>query len=336
MKKVILLSFLVASTFASNAQYALSGASPYTQNFDGIGSGLPTGWLVYSGSSATSIGTLETFSTSLTYGIYNDTTCATSAVVGGGFKNYASASAAAAGTSCTAQQAITNRAIGVRQVSPSNATHPNLDSGAAFVFEVANTGGITNLGVSFNLQSLDTSSPRVTTWRLQYRIGTTGTWTGVTTTGTMTTGGHMFSDNKITASFGTALNNQSSNVWIRIVTIDFSSGTGNRASTAIDSFKLTWTGNAGVNDVVANGTLPFSVTGTPTSSDVSFNFDAVEAGSYTLLLTDMVGRKVYTENTTAEHGNQNITAHGLSLAPGLYVAKLSNGTSTGITKFIVQ
>ncbi len=336
MKKLALLSFLVASSFASNAQYWLSGASPYSQNFDAIGSGLPTGWSVYSGSSATSIGTLETFSTSTSYGIFNDTTCATSAVVGGGFKNYASATAATAGTSCTAQQTITNRAMGVRQVSPTNGSHPNLDSGAAFIFQVSNTGGITNLAASFKLQSLDTSSPRVTTWKLQYKIGSTGTWTSATTTGTMTTGGNTFSDNAITASFGSALDNKSSAVYFRIVTLDFSSGTGNRASTAIDNFSLTWSGTAGVNDVTANGTLPFTVTGTPTTSNISFNFDAEDAGNYTLVLTDMVGRKIYTENIAANRGNQNINVTGLSIAPGMYVARLSNGTTSGVAKVIVQ
>ena len=335
MKKILLLSSMVALSLAASAQYTLSGLSPYTQNFDAIGSGLPTGWNVYSGASATFGGTLETFSTSTSYGIFNDTTCATSAVVGGGFKNYASANAVTAGTSCTLQQSETNRAMGVRQVYPSNATHPNLDSGASFVFQVANTGGITGLGCSFKLQSLDTSSPRVTTWRLQYKIGSAGTWTQVTPTGTMTTGGHLFSNNTITASFGTALDNQSSNVYFRIVTIDFSSGSGNRPSTAIDDFSLTWTGKAGIVDVTSNATLPLSVTNASTSA-IGFNFDAEDAGNYTIVLTDMVGRKIATQNVDVVHGNQNVGFNGLALTPGMYIAKISNGVASGITKVIVQ
>ncbi len=336
MKKILLLSSMVVLSLAANAQYSLSGFAPYTQNFDAIGAGLPTGWNVYSGASMTFGGTLETFSGSTSYGIYNDTTCATSAVVGGGFKNYASANAVTAGTSCTLQQSETNRAMGVRQVSPSNATHPNLDSGASFQFQIANTGGISALGCTFKLQSLDTSSPRVTTWRLQYKIGAAGTWTGVTpTSGTMTTGGHVFSNNTITASFGSALDNLSSNVYFRIVTIDFSSGTGNRPSTAIDDFNLTWTGKAGINDVASQGTLPLSVTNASTSA-IGFNFDAEDAGNYSIVLTDMVGRKVATQNVDVVHGNQNVAFNGLSLTPGMYIAKISNGVTSGITKVIVQ
>ncbi len=336
MKKVVLLSLLVASSLASNAQYNLSGSSPYSQDFNSIGSGLPSGWSVYSGSSATSIGSLETFSTSTSYGRYNDTTCGTSDVVGGGFKNYPSANMAAAGTSCTAQSTISDRAMGVRQVSPTNASHPNLDSGAAFVFNIANTSGITNLGVAFKLQSLDTSSPRVTTWKLQYKIGTSGTWTDQSVTGTMTTGGHVFSNNSITASFGSALDNKSSNIWFRIVTLDFSSGTGNRPSTAIDDFSLTWSGRAAVNNVTANATLPFSVAGTPSSSNVAFSFDAEDAGDFSLIITDLAGRKVYTQNVAAVRGNQTVTASGLSLAPGMYIARLSNGAAAGVTKVVIQ
>ena len=55
----------------------------------------------------------------------------------------------------------------------------------------------------------------------------------------MTTAG-VFSNNTVTANFGTALNNQAGKVWIRIVVPGASTGGGNRPSTAIDNFKLTW------------------------------------------------------------------------------------------------
>lgn len=326
---------MVALSLTANAQFWLSGLSPYNQNFNSIDAGLPTGWNVYSGASATFGGTLETFSGSTSYGIFNDTTCATSAVVGGGFKNYPSANVVTAGTTCTLQQTTLDRAMGVRQVSPTNSSHPNLDSGASFQFQVANTGGITNLGCSFKLQSLDVSSPRVTTWRLQYKIGATGTWTSVTPTGTMTTGGNLFSNNTITASFGSTLDNQTSPVYFRIVTIDFSSGSGNRPSTAIDDFQLTWMGSAAINDVSSNAILPLSVTSASTSA-IGFNFDAVNAGDYTIVLTDMTGRKVATQSTNVVRGNQNVTINGLALTPGMYIAKISNGVTSGITKVIVQ
>jgi hypothetical protein len=310
------------------------------QNFNSISSGLPTGWKVYSGSSATSIGTLGNYSTAASDAIYNyvhDTTCGN---VTGGFKNYPSADVAAMeGASCTAQQAEANRALGVRQVSPLNAANPNLDSGAAFVFTVANTGGISNLGCTFKLQSLDSSSPRITTWRLQYRIGTSGTWVQVTPSGTMTTGGLRFSSNAISASFGTALDNQSSQVSFRIVTLDFSNsslGSGNRASTAIDDFNLTWVGSASVGNINNVSALPFEVIGGATSGNINFAMSAVTAGNYTLMLTDMTGRTVHTQTFDVEAGSQNIVATGMNIAPGLYVARLTNGNSTGVTKVVVE
>ena len=339
MKKLFLLSSMVAVSLAAQAQYTLSGASPYNQNFDGIGGGLPTGWMVYSGSSATSIGTLETFSTSVNYGIWGydtvGTSCGASSIFGGGHKNFPSYSAVSMHPSCTDMTTASNRALGVRQVAPGNTSHPNLDSGAAFVFQIANTAGITNLGCSFKLQSLDTAASRTTTWRVQYRIGTSGSWVEVSPTGTMTTGGHAFTNNSISASFGTALDNQSSPIWFRIVTIDFSSGSGLRPITAIDDFQLTWTGSAGINDVAAQATLPLSVVSASTSAIV-LNFDAENAGEHTVVLTDLAGRTVATKVIAAGRGNQNITIDGVNLAAGMYIAKITNGVATGVTKVAVQ
>ncbi|MBC7555152.1 MAG: hypothetical protein H7257_14380 [Taibaiella sp.] len=151
MKKVLLLTCLLGSTIASFAQYSLSGASPYVQNFSTLGSGLPTGWKGYSGSSATSIGTQGIYSPVVSNAVYRDTTCSN---VTGGFKNLPSANdSTMAGASCIAQQAATDRALGVRQVTAANTSNPNLDSGAAFVFQVTNTVGISNLSCTFKLQS---------------------------------------------------------------------------------------------------------------------------------------------------------------------------------------
>lgn len=336
MKKLFLLSALVLSAVASFAQLSLSGTSPYNQNFNSIGSGLPTGWVVYSGSSATGTGTLGNYSPLPADAVYGDTTCGN---ITGGFKNLPSAEVATMnGASCTAQQAEPNRALGVRQVRPDNSSNPNLDSGAAFILSLANTGGISNLACSFKLQSLDSSSSRVTTWKLQYKAGTSGTWTSVATTGTMTTGGHTFASNPVSASFGTALDNISSNVMIRIVTLDFSTstpGNGNRASTGIDDFQLTWTGSAAINDLASQATLPLNVVSASTSGMV-LNFTTENAGDYTVVLTDMTGRTVATRNIAANRGAQNITIDGVSLAPGMYIAKVTDGTVSGITKVVVQ
>lgn len=337
MKKVLLLSCLVGSAFLSNAQLAPSGASPYTQNFNSIGGGLPTGWYVYSASTATSLGTLANYSGSLNYGIYRDTACGTSNVVGGGFKNYASANTATEGIPCDTQKVRSDRALGVRQVTPSNASHPNLDSGAAFVLRLVSTKGMSAVGVNFKLQSLDTSSPRVTTWRVEYRIGSTGAFTSVATTGTMTTGGHVFSNNNITASFGTALDNILQPVTIRIVTLDFSTGSGNRASTAIDDFNLTWTGSAStsIEDVNNTNAAELTVLGDATNSNVTFGFTAAN-GDYTLAVYDLAGKMIHTQNIVSTGGEQQVAVNGLNLVPGMYVAKMSNGITTGVTKVMVK
>ena len=327
----------LGAVVSAEAQLYPSGTGPYTQNFNALTTttGLPVGWKVYSGSTASSIGTVGNYSNATIDGIFNDTTCGN---ITGGFKNYPSASGVTAGTSCAAQQSASDRALGVRQVSPQNSTNPNLDSGAAFVLALGNTAGMSNLTYGFDLQSLDTSSPRVTTWKLQYRIGTTGNFNDVVTSpATLTTGGHLFTNTPVTATFPAALNNQSSPVYIRLVTLDFSSGSGNRPSTAIDNVNLGWTGTAttAINDVAANATLPLSVV-TATSSAIALNFDAADAGEYTVMLTDMAGRTVATKSVSVVHGNQTITVDGIAVAPGVYVAKITNGAASGITKVSVH
>lgn len=158
----------------------------------------------------------------------------------GKFKNFAAKDTFSWNTSTANQNAATNRALGLRQT----AAYGN--SGAAFVFQIANTSNMSGFNLSFKLMSLDSASGRTTTWIVDYATGANpSNFTPVTTTGTMTTGGNVFSSNTVTASFGTALNNQAGPIWIRIVSLTPTTGSGNRASTGIDDFNLTWTG-AGV------------------------------------------------------------------------------------------
>ncbi|HYC41127.1 MAG TPA: DUF5689 domain-containing protein [Chitinophagaceae bacterium] len=199
--------------------------SPYTQNFDGIGGGLPAGILVKTGSTASSLGTDGVYTS--TMAIWNAT--------GGGFKNYASADGLTATSDATAQNASTDRALGVRQVSAT-------DQGVAFVFQIPNTIGKTNFAIAFKLQSLDNTVGRTATWVVDYGIGSTpSSFTPVTTSpaGPLTTG-PVFSNSPVSASFGSALNNQSQPVWIRVVVLSPTSGSGNRPSSAIDDVTITW------------------------------------------------------------------------------------------------
>src|SRR5436190_997061 len=93
MKKGILLLALSFLGLAAQAQVILTGTS-YTQNFDGLGTGLPTGWTVYVDATNTSLGTQKTLTgtgvPAIPYQIIPDTSCAGLVLVGG-FKNYPSA-----------------------------------------------------------------------------------------------------------------------------------------------------------------------------------------------------------------------------------------------------
>lgn len=343
MKKVTLLLSIVVSTLSANAQLYLSGTGPYTQNFNSISSSLPTGWYGYTDAGPASMGSVWSFNGSRSLGIYDTTnTPCISAVLAAGFKNFASATVASAGDTCGTQQAYTDRAFGVRQAAntASSAGGHYFDSGAAFVLKLANTHGMTGVNVGFRFQSLDTTSRKIVKWKLQYGIGSNPTsFTDVVTTpAALTTGGGVFKNDTVTASFGTGLDNvEGSNVIIRLVTLDYSSFSGNRPCTAIDNFSMSWSGIAktGIVDLAANGTLPLNVVSASTSA-IELNFNAEDAGNYTLTLTDMVGRTVATQSVEAIHGNQNVSVNSLALAPGVYVAKIGNGVTSGITKVSVQ
>ncbi len=328
------------SVYAADAQISLSGTS-YTETFDALGTGLPAGWSTYNGATISSLGTSEGLTSPLPgfpSVLRPDTTCI-GLVVGGGFKNFPSATVAGAGEDWCAPvpPSYTNRALGVRQVSYTNGTHPRLDSGAAFALALNNTTGKTNFTLSFKLQSLDTSSPRITTWKVDYGFGATpSAFTIAPAVGTMTTGGNTFSNNTITVDFGSALDNQTGPVWIRVVAHDPSTGAGNRPSSAIDDFTLNYTNStAGVNNVNTDGTMHINVLGYATTSAIQFNCATEAAGQYTLTLSDMTGRSVYTENVQLSAGGQQHSVN-TNLAPGIYIARLTNGSTLATAKVVVQ
>jgi hypothetical protein len=153
----------------------------------------------------------------------------------------------------------------------------------------------------------------------------------------MSTGGNAFSNNTITVNFGSALDNKSTPVWIRVVALTATSGSYNRASSAIDDFNLTWTGTGvGVEEVTPYGNLPLTVVGFASSSAINFDFTTEEAGQYNLNIFDMTGRSVYTSSLQLAAGNQSHTVTNANLASGMYIAKISNGKTTGIAKVVVQ
>ncbi|HQW12505.1 MAG TPA: lamin tail domain-containing protein [Saprospiraceae bacterium] len=249
--RFILLALAIFSSVQLQSQVNLT-TSPYTESFDGVGSGYPTGWTGRTGANATNLGTTQTLTTSKT--AWNNTT--------GAFKNFASADGLNSGSSTTDQSNSTDRALGVRQTGSFG------DPGASFTLQLANTNNITNLQLSFKLQSLDISSPRIVTWKLQYALGSSpAAFTDVTTSpGTMTTGGSSFTNTSITATLPAAVENQNQEVWLRVVTLSAATGSGNRPSTGIDDFQMTFDQNTGVQ------ATRLVISGAPTAQEVNQPF----------------------------------------------------------------
>lgn len=339
MKKIALLSLFVITAFASNAQYYLTGTS-YVQNFDAISPSLPLGWVCYISASSISLGSVDvTYGTgNVNFGSYYDTLDCAADVFGTGFKNSASYTPSNCTATCATQEAQSNRCLAVRQSG--SGSHPGFDPGAAFCFHLANTHGCTNMQLGFSLQSLDQVSPRTTTWEVDYGFGALPTtFTAVTpTSGTLTTGGGLCDTNHVVINFGSALDNHSGDVWIRIATIAASTGSGNRTTSGIDNFSLSWTGTAttGLFQVSSTPSLSLTALGYATSDDILLGYTSEENGAYNLNIFDIAGRVVHTEVVNAIAGEQRINVTGLHLVPGMYVAKMSNATASSFTRVSVQ
>jgi len=268
MKKILIL--LVLCTGYSTFAQVILGPSPYNQDFNLIATGLPVGFTVRAGATSTSLGTTQAYSGTAV--AWNNTT--------GAVKNFASATDLTSTATSLQQSSSINRSLGIRQTGSLG------DPGAAFVLQLANTSDLRDFKLTFKLQSLDATSPRVTTWRVDYGFGpSVASFTAATATGTLTTGGSSFTNNTITVDFGSALNNRPDDVWIRIITLTASTGSGNRASSAIDDLSLTY--NTG-----ATPTPSFSVN--PTS--IAFANQALGttsvAQSYTLNYANLDGSNV--------------------------------------------
>lgn len=279
MKNTLLSRYLTGcaavllSAGSAMAQVSL-GTSPYTENFDGIGAGLPTGFSVRTDATSTNLGTVAALNTAKF--VWNNTT--------GGFKNVASATGLTATATATEQDAASNRALALRQTSALG------NPGGAFVLQLENTTGKTAFNLSFKLQSLDAATaPRTSTWLVDYGIGTSpSTFTQVGSSAT--TGNNTFSNNTITVDFENKLDNQTGPVWIRIVTLTAATGSGNRPTTAIDDFSLSWTAGTassptlsvtpatlnlrGQNIGAASAGVPYTLTTASLTADVTVTASA--------------------------------------------------------------
>ncbi|MBK9464997.1 MAG: hypothetical protein IPN56_09445 [Chitinophagaceae bacterium] len=222
-------------TAAGNGSINLS-ASPVTIDFDNIGtSSLPAGVYVKQDATSLDLGNEGT----VYNGNFNTGTAWNQTSLG--FKNYASATGLTSTATSTVQNASTNRALGFRQTGTAGSGG---DPGAAFAFQLANTTGKSNLQLEFKLQSLDASAAiaRTATWRVDYGVGQSPAAfsTVATSPALITTTFGTFSNTTVTVNFGSALNNISQPIWIRIVALTGTSGGGNRPSTGIDDVKFSW------------------------------------------------------------------------------------------------
>lgn len=221
-----IVGFVAGSTGGGSTTGIALTTSGQTIDFNSIASGLPQGVTTKAGASASVLGRDTTYTATAT--AWNSSTF--------NFRNVASFNGTGITSASVAadQAAATDRALGLRQTG-------GVDSGAAFIFEINNTTGKTNLQMSFQLQSLDVTITRLATWRVDYATGDNPTsFTAATTTGTLTTGNSTFASNTVTASFGTALNNISSKIYIRVVALSNTTGSGSRPTTAIDNVSFSW------------------------------------------------------------------------------------------------
>ena len=232
-----IMVLILAGVCAGRAALVLDGTS-YIENFDNLGSGLPPGWSVNTGATVSDTGSIVTLVTGAT----------SWATTTGNFRNVASADGLNSTDTPATQSASTDRALGIRQTGSFG------DPGAAFELNIQNTTGLNNFSLSISLQMLSVQT-RSTTWTIDYRVGDSGDFTSL---GTYADPG-VFGSTTFTAD-STALsswNNQSQDIWFRVVALDGTTGSGSSDTFGIDDFTLSYSAvpEPGVGGVIAGAWL---------------------------------------------------------------------------------
>jgi hypothetical protein len=254
-RSVLLCVFSVFLFHDGFSQVDVSSGT-YSESFDAVGTGLPNGWTVRTGATASVLGTAQqTFATAAN--TWSNTT--------GGFKNLASADGLTSSSSATVQNGSTDRVVALRPTGSIG------DPGGAFVLQLANTTGLSNIQIGFKIQSLDITSARTMNWIVDYGIGATPTAFTQISSGTYSTGGSSFSNNTITITNAIPAGN-ASNIWIRIVALTTSTGSGNRPTVGIDDFTLTASTNIPNLSASATAISGFNYAeGSGPSNSISYN-----------------------------------------------------------------
>jgi len=237
----IVAAGLVSSLPAfGQATLVLSGTN-YVQDFNAIDAGLPDGWTVRTAATPTSVGAISSWQLANSSPLSNSWASTT-----GKFGNHAS-TVSNFGTNflgsevATNQAAATNRALAIRQTAAVG------DPGAAFVLRIQNTTGFGQFALSLDFETLSPQG-RQTIYTLDYAVGNTPS--SFTSMGTYTnfanTNGGVFGATTQTFNFGSVLDDQSENVWIRVAALATTTGSGSRPTFGIDNFNLGWTNVASV------------------------------------------------------------------------------------------
>ena len=222
--KVILFNCVMilylAGNRAAHGQVFLSGTN-YTQNFNAISNGLPPGWSVRTNATETSLGAATAFNrTNTSWSTGTGQFCNAAGITSN------SLGMATGYESTTVQAAFTNRCLGIRQTAAFG------DPGAAFVFQIANTAGCSNLVFHLDLNLLRTNGYS-TTWSIDYAVGNAPA--GFTTLGTYSDPG-IFGTTNESFALGNDADDQTNNVWIRVVALQAATGSGSRYTFGIDNF----------------------------------------------------------------------------------------------------
>ena len=305
---ILLLTFFGNSGFA---QLTL-GTSPYIQDFDGLPT-MPLGWTVRTSATNASLGTINAVGIN---------TWASST---GEFRTVAAAEAPfTAGSSNAAQAAATDRALAVRP------TGTFADPGAAFTLEIDNTIGKAGFSLAFKHMTFDDNASRSAVYAVQYTTVAAGTsgWTTLGTYTTLTWGATIAN-----YSFGTALDNISNTVWIRVVSLVASTGSGGRDTYGIDDVKIAWATNAtpdvnitSPNPAAASGSIPQgSLNNVLYRADLSISSCSavMTAASFTTsagyVSTDIADFKLWYQPTSTFTGTGTLVGTQLSsLGPGAH------------------
>jgi autotransporter-associated beta strand protein len=335
MKKFLHTGFLLllASPFAM-AQVTLTGTN-YLENFNSLGSGLPTGWTTRLGVSSNSIGTALAFTNTSAAATINGWANTTAA-----FKNFASTTGLASNSTTAQQTNSTNRALGIRPTGTFGDVSTNY---AGFVLQLSNTAGFGNFSLTMDAMVFSADT-RTNIWTLDYGIGSSPTsFTSLTNWTTPASWGST--SLSISSATLAGIANLSDNVWLRFSILTPGTGSGSRDPVGIDNFSLTYTALAGTEYFWAadgstlGGAGTWNTVNTTWSAATNPVTGVAWDSSKTATFGGSSGAAITVDTVTADKGLQFVTdgyvlSSGIVTLGGATSADNTLSTSAGVTATI--